>query len=172
MVSENTWNWSKRLWCMKAGDWGLIQCRVQKGHLIPGFQDSLTGLLIRHIPLSVGCRRSKRVWSAQKWKLRWIWNVLSWRFRATIMEMDISRGQKKKMEATPRLMRSNFPIWWQKNWDGAVTGTSSMCHMYCAIIHLDGFRLEREVRQSCRWHCPKKEMAERRIGAGMDLTAV
>lgn len=40
----------KAIMMQESGDWGLIQCRVQKGHLIPGFQDSLTGLSDPAIP--------------------------------------------------------------------------------------------------------------------------
>ena len=48
-------------------------------------------------------------------------------------------------------------------------GTSSMYHMYCGIIHLDGPRSEQEVKQLYKWLCHKKEMAGRHIGDGLDL---
>lgn len=49
--------------------------------------------------------------------------------------------------------------------------TNSMYLMFCGIMPLEEFQRESEIRRSFRWHFHRKEMAEKPIGAGMDLTA-
>lgn len=49
--------------------------------------------------------------------------------------------------------------------------TSNMYPMFCGIMPLEESQRGLEIRRSFRWHFHRKEIAEKPIGAGMDLTA-